>query len=434
MTVLPDGTALGRLKLVEVYDYYDGPRLFAAQNATGSLFLSLWADETDAADTWLYLPISEEQLERVRAGQVDISQAYLQPEDGTVFLLTHRHAEKAWSLEVLTPAVLNREWLPPAGDSLQLREGVQPAGTDLTRLTESPIHWLRISRITESFDVSLEAVTTVLKAWRELFADALEELGSDTTLIPVGSAKGSFRLALEVREAAAAREVLRTLAELNAVVFTPDRLVAYQERRVSAKALMRLFRALSEYKVRLLVESEALSSPIEFSPTSASSLEHAYSVIAQSRMATDEIPQADDLRRVFRLIELKASHIDLTPYTLDVVPRQVSYYKQASRLLGYLSADNELSVAGSQLVALTEAERFTTTVVQFERSYCGWRWIQWARGETMLDVSPNSAEPFLLAASELSPTTAKRRAQTLRAWHNALAPFHYRQHPRERPR
>ena len=85
MELPPTTTALGRLRLVDVWDYYDGPRLFVAQNAAGAFYIALWADEDDTTNTWLYVAVSEDRLERVQTGQISLRAAYLDPEDGKVF-------------------------------------------------------------------------------------------------------------------------------------------------------------------------------------------------------------------------------------------------------------------------------------------------------------------------------------------------------------
>ena len=46
MEMFIEGTSLGSLKVLEVYEYYDGPRLFASVNETGSVFLVLWIRST----------------------------------------------------------------------------------------------------------------------------------------------------------------------------------------------------------------------------------------------------------------------------------------------------------------------------------------------------------------------------------------------------
>ena len=48
METFIDGTTLGSLKVLEVYEYYDGLRLFASVNETRSVFLVLWIRFTGA--------------------------------------------------------------------------------------------------------------------------------------------------------------------------------------------------------------------------------------------------------------------------------------------------------------------------------------------------------------------------------------------------
>ena len=45
MAFLPIGSLLGDLKLVEVYEFYDIPRLFSAVNPAGQLFLAVNYDD-----------------------------------------------------------------------------------------------------------------------------------------------------------------------------------------------------------------------------------------------------------------------------------------------------------------------------------------------------------------------------------------------------
>ena len=85
---LPIGTALGRLQFHEVYDVYDGPRLFSAVSATGSLYLSFWIREHAAADDWLYVAVSPTKLDEVVEGVVPLRHAYTHSEDGILFLVT----------------------------------------------------------------------------------------------------------------------------------------------------------------------------------------------------------------------------------------------------------------------------------------------------------------------------------------------------------
>ena len=79
---IPD---LGRLEIIEIYDYYDQPILFACKNAAGHLHLVVAADENDQHETWLYVRVSAERLNLIRSGAIDLHDAFADPEDGRLF-------------------------------------------------------------------------------------------------------------------------------------------------------------------------------------------------------------------------------------------------------------------------------------------------------------------------------------------------------------
>ena len=51
-------TGLGRLEIVETYEYYDQPGLYSCKNAMGHFYLVVAADEDDQYLTWLCAAVS----------------------------------------------------------------------------------------------------------------------------------------------------------------------------------------------------------------------------------------------------------------------------------------------------------------------------------------------------------------------------------------
>lgn len=138
------------------------------------------------------------------------------------------------------------------------------------------------------------------------------------------------------------------------------------------------------------------------------------------------IPQANDLSRVFRVVEQLSEHKDPQALDLGLTPRQLAYYLDAARILGLLTESGEVTSAGRSIARMGPEERLRATVVQFESSVCGKAWIDWSKGRTLLDVSPDTASEFLEAnVLDLSKATASRRAHTLQAWYKSLIPYHY---------
>lgn len=121
MSVLPKNTALGKLEIIEVFEYYDQPVLFACQNAAGSLYLAVLEDEDEDFESWLYAPMSPERFAQVRSGGVDLYSAFRNAEDGFVFRVTRHWADpSAPNVDVIPVDQLTEEQLPEAGETLDL--------------------------------------------------------------------------------------------------------------------------------------------------------------------------------------------------------------------------------------------------------------------------------------------------------------------------
>lgn len=83
--MLPEGTQLGILTIIEIYHFYNMPVLFACRNKAGNLYLATWTDERETEDLWLYTPLSVERFAQMRNGQIDLHDAFAYPEDGIAF-------------------------------------------------------------------------------------------------------------------------------------------------------------------------------------------------------------------------------------------------------------------------------------------------------------------------------------------------------------
>jgi hypothetical protein len=128
-----------------------------------------------------------------------------------------------------------------------------------------------------------------------------------------------------------------------------------------------------------------------------------------------DIPQADDLNVVFRLVELIATGREVRPQELGVVKRQVSYYSHAARILGLLDDDGEPTQLGRRILVTDRRARAREASLGFAQSAVGMAWTAWS-GRPVTDLNPESAERFIRAVSDLEESTVQRRALTLRSW------------------
>lgn len=203
---------------------------------------------------------------------------------------------------------------------------------------------------------------------------------------------------------------------------------------VDGRKLVELAELLTQNRIRItvsVIDSNGNIGPssvpgLVIEPRRGKALLEAAEPVSLRTIDSTDIPQADDLGRVFSIVEKIGRHEEVSAEAIGITKRQVDYYRRAAKILGLVAESDELTAAGRLIARLGNDDRLRTTVVYFESSICGDAWIRWSGGKTLLDVKPETALDFLLASVPgLSGDTAKRRAVTLNAWYRILIKHHY---------
>jgi superfamily II DNA or RNA helicase len=127
------------------------------------------------------------------------------------------------------------------------------------------------------------------------------------------------------------------------------------------------------------------------------------------------IPQAD---RILRVIELVRAIAAGSPLDLDA--RDSAYYRQASRVLGFLDTNGAPTPAGLELISSPRPKACLRTA--FQHSAVGRAWMAYQGATSIEQLDPQQAVPFLQTRTGMSQATVSRRASTLRAWVHDLTP------------
>ena len=123
--MLPRDTFLGNLKIIEIYEFYNMPVLFACQNNTGHLFLATWIDESETENQWLYTPISVESFIQLRNGDSDLHDAFTLPEDGFVFIVSvTKSTQPDDTVQWVISSTLDPELAPLPREYLDIPDGL----------------------------------------------------------------------------------------------------------------------------------------------------------------------------------------------------------------------------------------------------------------------------------------------------------------------
>ena len=112
MIFLSQNRTVGQLSIVEVFAYFDGPRLFLAENAAGQRYLVASLDSDADTDTWLLAAISERRLLQLSEGVMDVRTAFLNPELEALYQITSSASGELVSSTALVPADLTDDLLP----------------------------------------------------------------------------------------------------------------------------------------------------------------------------------------------------------------------------------------------------------------------------------------------------------------------------------
>lgn len=427
MTISYEIRQLGVLDVIEVYDYYDGPRFFSVRDKTGSIYVVYWCDLRDDAEGWLYLPISEKRLDKLRRKSISVRDAYIEPERDYWLVYTKVRPSKQESIEYVQRNEVNAAFLPPEDMFVDFVDVVDESEYSWT-------HELRIEKASGNTTPSAESATIIFGLWTEIIESIMNVLSKSQKIHFASALPGSLEVKVGATNTIVAQQALKLFGGIIETATIKDNLEE------------KLYRAgLEPYKLGYLFEtlrSEKLN--IEITPRIYKEdmktivIRHDQSddwigrlePLTSRILGTDKIPQADEIDKVIEVIGYVASGRIVTPELLKITERQVRYYEDAAINLGLLDRNRHITSVGRFIDAQKSLEeKYSALAIRFESSDCGWSWMQWSNADSLVDLKEDTATNFLLAvAPGLSESTAKRRASTLKLWLRKLAPYHYKCH------
>ena len=111
----------GELEMIEVYEYYDVPILFACQNAASRLYIVLFADRLPEYEMWLYVEVSAQRFNLIRTGEINLHDTFFKPEMGRLIkaMIPYSDSEK-FDSNYITPDQLPSDVFMPTSMRLNL--------------------------------------------------------------------------------------------------------------------------------------------------------------------------------------------------------------------------------------------------------------------------------------------------------------------------
>jgi hypothetical protein len=187
---------LGRLEILEVYDAYDEPCLFAASNNVGHIFLLVLIDEDEDVKIWLCAPLSQCRFNYIRSGGIDLRDAFEKAEGGNCFIIKiDSSGARNPVVEEISVSMLAPSMLPLRGETISLQTETLPALSEKDLAAKAEASWREILRFFVEFPGSSRNEAPI-KPWG-LMLVSLQEL-IDSIGISIGRAdiKGAFKKVL----------------------------------------------------------------------------------------------------------------------------------------------------------------------------------------------------------------------------------------------
>ena len=114
--IFPQDTILGKVSLLEVFQFYDLPLCFSSISNTGQSYLSTLCDYADISyPKWFLLPVSTERLFEIRSGSMDLHTAFITSET------KHLYVTSRLGIELHKVVAIDTSLFPKPGIRLNIK-------------------------------------------------------------------------------------------------------------------------------------------------------------------------------------------------------------------------------------------------------------------------------------------------------------------------
>lgn len=101
---------IGKLRIQNIYEYYDEPLVFSFYSETGALYLANLVDGDDDVHIWTYLPITNKELLAIESQQISLFNLYKNSTSSYIYILTEKIDSKDY--QTISMNSFPKEYLP----------------------------------------------------------------------------------------------------------------------------------------------------------------------------------------------------------------------------------------------------------------------------------------------------------------------------------
>lgn len=437
---------LGTLYYGNVYEYYDEPRFFSASSSVGNKYLCYWLGSDETGDKWLIFGVSAKKLKAIEEKKRCIRDSLLYQEETTsyIFEVAYGDDEPAKFKFFLSKDIEKHIKLPKPGlyisntpdyedysKKLVAQAPPQEKSIEIIKRknlatpneTSHEIHIDKVSR--KSKPLMMNQIIKVLNSFNDFYRSMTDALDINSSMFPSGHREGSFILSLDVEKFEVIENELVELFEL--VSREADIKPFVKLKGIDTAFLLDLFYSVADSNAVFdLRNNQSGRSIVNLSAAYAKHYinDQEFIHLADSSIRSSQVPQANDLDKLFEVVSKKASGIYITEEEVSLTERQIQYYMHAASTLGFMDAHDTITALGRRIAQADSQTRMIITARCFQLCECVQAWITWAQVKNVIELDPSTATDFLIeCCSTLSPSTAKRRASTLNKWYQQLSKY-----------
>ncbi|EGQ8203302.1 hypothetical protein O1C78_000682 [Vibrio cholerae] len=399
----------GSLYYHNVYSYYDEPLIFTALNEYDQLFFcySLGCDEQH--DRWIVVPASQEKVNRLEQKDIPIIHM-LKPSASAKVLLIKIDLDTGIVSEDFVIAQKLPYKMPQ--DNIFIRENINYDGK------RKHSHRIRIAKKSHK-DIISETLNQVSEVFGEFCRHYLKKHEISVSFYPRDAVEGSF--VYRVKTTTKNENDFRTkgYALLSKVSSHEDFLSSLEAQEIDLRIVRKLFDLIGSNDIEIqLIDEDSTQTILGLESNYVEQLLPDINDKLGSYLDSTMVPQADNLDRIKLYLSIVDRNRVVTAKELGVDPRQVSYYRDACKLLSLVHDYSSLTPLGMKVAVSENNEEWVKIIQrQFEESDCGHIWMLKQGVNSMLDIQEDSATEFLIEnCNGLSDNTSRRRAQTLKSW------------------
>lgn len=409
---------LGTLCYKRVYEFFEEPRFFSVENEVSSLYIVYWVGQDKSSDSWYVIPISPSRLNLIERKRLDIRTSLIEQEQHFFYEVKVSYdpeQDAVWETKGVDR--ISEYALPNNGLFVSTVVPVLPNGRigEPVAYSTHEIHLEKSSKKSAQ-NLVLSHVSNVCDRFSELYDRMLETAKIKDKLRPVDARPGSFILSFKAEELHLFEDMFK---ELSRLIESRVDIVPYLiEKSIDIQSFTSLLQSVVETGTNMDLISNQ-SGEMNFVLTKAGAEFYLKNLTRLSSLTVGghQIPQADVLSTIYKLVEVVWSGDALSPMNTGLQDRHIYYYKHAAKVLGFLDRFGKVTASGQKLIQSDDITKHKIAARNFEVSHIGWAWINWAEVANLSQLTPESALEFLSAqCHSLSRDTIERRSVTIKHW------------------